>query len=114
MPGSASRVGGIGAAPDYGEVVSKSFLLAHKRGCICGLLVRFFHRVYSNIKQETLTSGTSAGGDSGGPYYTQGSAGGNNYNFLGVHWGSNTDSGGSNIWFTPYVRFKSYFTVKTS
>jgi len=30
MPGSASRVGGIGAAPDYGEVVSKSFLLAHE------------------------------------------------------------------------------------
>ena len=30
MPGSASRVGGIGAAPDYGEVVSKSFLLAHR------------------------------------------------------------------------------------
>lgn len=30
MPGSALRVGGIGAAPDYGEVVSKSFLLAHR------------------------------------------------------------------------------------
>lgn len=28
--GSASRVGGIGAAPYYGEVVSKSFLLAHE------------------------------------------------------------------------------------
>lgn len=30
MPGLALCVGGIGAAPDYGEVVSKSFLLAHK------------------------------------------------------------------------------------
>ena len=30
MPGLALRVGGIGAAPDYGEVVSKSFLLAHR------------------------------------------------------------------------------------
>ena len=71
-------------------------------------------KTIKGLTKATLTSGTSAGGDSGGPYYTQGSAGGNNYNFLGVHWGSNTDSGGSNIWFTPYVRFKSYFTVKTS
>lgn len=30
IPGSDSRFGGIGAAPDYGEVVSKSFLLAHR------------------------------------------------------------------------------------
>ena len=30
MPGLASRVGGIGVAPDYGEGVSKSFLLAHE------------------------------------------------------------------------------------
>ena len=29
-PGLASCGGGIGAAPDCGEVVSKSFLLAHK------------------------------------------------------------------------------------
>lgn len=71
-------------------------------------------KTIKGLTKATLTSGTSAGGDSGGPYYTQGSAGGNNYNFLGVHWGSNTASGGSNIWFTPYVRFKSYFTVKTS
>lgn len=71
-------------------------------------------KTIKGLTKATLTSGTSAGGDSGGPYYTQSSAGGNNYNFLGVHWGSNTTSGGSNIWFTPYVRFKSYFTVKTS
>lgn len=65
------------------------------------------------LTSATLTSGTSDGGDSGGPYYTQGSAGGNNYNFVGVHWGSNVNSGGSSICFTPYVRFKSWFTVKT-
>ena len=63
--------------------------------------------------QKTLTAGTSGGGDSGGPYYTQDINGGNSYNFVGVHWGSNVSAGGSTIWFTPYVRFKSWFTVKT-
>ena len=61
----------------------------------------------------TLTSGSSGGGDSGGPYYTPSAEGGDSYNFVGVHWGSNTGGGGSNIWFTPYVRFKNWFTVKT-
>ncbi len=32
-PGLASCVGGIGAAPNYGEIVSKSFPLAHKPDC---------------------------------------------------------------------------------
>ena len=59
-----------------------------------------------------MTSGTSAGGDSGGPYYTQRMIGGDNYNFVGVHWGSNTGDGGDDVWFTPYVRFKEWFTVK--
>jgi len=66
------------------------------------------------LTKANLTSGASTGGDSGGPYYTQSSSGGNSYNFVGVHHGSNTGNGGTNVWFTPYVRFKSYFTVKTS
>jgi hypothetical protein len=66
------------------------------------------------LTKATLTSGASAGGDSGGPYYTQSSSGGNSYNFVGVHYGSNSSGGGTNVWFTPHVRFKSYFTVKTS
>ena len=68
----------------------------------------------NGLTKATLTSGTSGGGDSGGPYYTQDADGGNSYNFVGVHWGSNVSGGGSSIWFTPYVRFKSWFTVKTS
>jgi hypothetical protein len=68
----------------------------------------------NGLTRATLTSGTSDGGDSGGPYYTQSSAGGNSYNFVGIHWGSNAPSGGSSILFTPYVRFKSRFTVKTN
>ena len=47
MPGSASRVGGIGAAPDYGEVVSKSFLLAHEPDWILVGLCAFFAVDYS-------------------------------------------------------------------
>lgn len=41
MPGSVLRVGGIGAAPDYGEVVSKSFLLAHKLDCCWSVYAPF-------------------------------------------------------------------------
>lgn len=69
--------------------------------------------VTNGLTEATLTAGTSGGGDSGGPYYTQDINGGNSYNFVGVHWGSNVSAGGSTIWFTPYVRFKSWFTVKT-
>ena len=65
------------------------------------------------LTKAALTSGTSGGGDSGGPYYTQAADGGNSYNFVGVHKGSSVNSGGSTVWFTPYVRFKSWFTVKT-
>lgn len=65
------------------------------------------------LTRATLTSGTSDGGDSGGPYYTQSASGGNSYNFVGVHWGSNVSNGGDDIWFTPYIRFRNHFTVKT-
>lgn len=43
MPGSVLRVGGIGAAPDYGEVVSKSFLLAHRPDWLLVGLCAFFN-----------------------------------------------------------------------
>ncbi|MDR2044625.1 MAG: S1 family peptidase [Clostridium sp.] len=68
----------------------------------------------NGLTRAKLTTGTSGGGDSGGPYYTQASGGGNSYNFVGVHWGSNVGDGGNLIWFTPFVRFSSSFTVKTS
>lgn len=58
----------------------------------------------------SLDSGKSAGGDSGGPYYIQGS--GSNYNFVGIHMGVNT--AGTELHFTPYGAFRSYFTPFTS
>lgn len=60
----------------------------------------------------SLDSGSSQGGDSGGPYYTQNT--GNSYNFVGVHKGSSGSGNSKKIYFTPYIRFKTYFTVKTS
>ncbi len=57
----------------------------------------------------SIESGQSTGGDSGGPNYIKGGEG-NNYTFVGVHCGHNS----SEFYFTPYVRFKSYFTPKTS
>lgn len=60
----------------------------------------------------SLDSGSSLGGDSGGPYYTQNT--GNSYNFVGVHHGISGSGDSTKIYFTPYIRFKTYFTVKTS
>ncbi len=57
----------------------------------------------------SIESGKSDGGDSGGPYYIKGGEG-NNYSFVGVHSGHNS----SEFFFTPYVRFKGYFSPKTS
>lgn len=63
----------------------------------------------------TLDSGTSVGGDSGGPYYISNDIGGNNYNFVGVHHGYyyDEDEDQEYIYFTPYIRFSSYFTPLT-
>lgn len=59
----------------------------------------------------SMETGTSAGGDSGGPYYISNGTG-NNYKFVGVH-SSHSDSDKKTA-FTPYVRFKTYFSPKTS
>lgn len=74
------------------------------------------HRVDANttisikgMTRCTLETGSSAGGDSGGPYYISNGSG-NNYKFIGVH----SSNSGNSLSFTPYVRFKSYFTPKTS
>ena len=57
MPGLALRVGGIGAAPDYGEVVSKSFLLAHRPDWwLVGLCVFLF--VCDYVEKWTLNTNT--------------------------------------------------------
>lgn len=58
----------------------------------------------------SLDSGKSAGGDSGGPYYIQGS--GSSYSFVGVHMGVN--SAGTELHFTPYGAFRSYFIPFTN
>lgn len=62
------------------------------------------------LEECTLTSGSSASGDSGGPYYISGGSG-NNYTFVGVH---TSHSSSGSIKFTPYVRFSSKFIPKTS
>lgn len=62
MPGLALRVGGIGAAPDYGEGALKSFTLAHKRAAFCGLLMRFSYEtdlyiwIAKGVFYETIKS----------------------------------------------------------
>ncbi|MDR2044963.1 MAG: hypothetical protein LBQ15_11530 [Clostridium sp.] len=66
----------------------------------------------NGMTQCSLTSGDSIGGDSGGSYYTQNT--GNDYNFVGVHQGISGSGSSKKIYFTPYIRFKAYFTVKTS
>lgn len=62
----------------------------------------------------SLDSGTSFGGDSGGPYYTQNT--GNSYNFVGVHAGviEYENSEEVTLIFTPYKCFKTWFTPKTN
>lgn len=59
-----------------------------------------------------ITSGDSAKGDSGGPYYhyAEGATSGHNYNFVGVHHGSSTNY----MYFTPYDYFDQYFVPYTS
>ena len=53
MPGSVLRVGGIGAAPDYGEVVSKSFLLAHRPDwLLVGLCAFYFLTVMLKTESQ--------------------------------------------------------------
>lgn len=61
------------------------------------------------LTQCTIQDGTSNIGDSGGPYYLK-NGDGNNYKFIGVH-STHVDT---TVTFTPYTRFKSYFTPKTS
>lgn len=65
----------------------------------------------TGISQVSLISGTSLGGDSGGPYYIHNGMGG--YNFIGVHHGVNPKDN-SIIYFTPYKCFKAHFTPDTN
>ena len=65
------------------------------------------------LTRAILTQGTSAGGDSGGPYYVLAPGGGNNYLFVGVHTSSNVGNGGNTVSFTPYTRFMHRFIVRT-
>lgn len=65
----------------------------------------------TGISGVSLISGTSLGGDSGGPYYINNGMGG--YNFVGVHHGIGIKDN-SIAYFTPYKCFKAYFTPDTN
>lgn len=87
MPGSASHVGGIGAAPDYGEVVSKSFLLAHRPdwllvglcafSCTIGWLLFILKRIVEFLRPTTKYSYLLTERDCTGLYISAGSGTGN-------------------------------------
>ena len=64
----------------------------------------------NGLTKAVLRQGATGNGDSGGPYFVGTTS--FNFNFVGVHTGSNVSNGGV-IWFTPYVRFSHVFTVRT-
>ncbi len=61
-----------------------------------------------NMEKALLISGSSIGGDSGGPYRA-------GQKFCGVHYGYNTSGGSEYVYFTPYSTIHSAgFTIKVN
>jgi hypothetical protein len=64
------------------------------------------------LTRATSTMGKPEDGDSGGPFFT--SVSGMNFNFVGVFTGTYKYDGITHLVFTPHVRFKNEFTVRTN
>ena len=106
-------VGALGDLPRGSAVMSFGASTGFSRAEVTEQNVSLSSGV-GGITRARLIQGSSAGGDSGGPYYVLAPGGGNNYVFVGVHQGSNVPDGGSNVTFTPYRRFSHRFRVRTT
>lgn len=85
----------------YGRVSGQAYCVVSATGVISS-------DYRYGLTRATLISGTSTGGDSGGPYRA-------GTDFCGIHRASNIGSGGSYLYFTPYsIVYNAGFTIKTN
>lgn len=96
------EVGRFGYMSGYGraEIIAQNATMTSSSGFAINGLTR-----------GRITQGTSQGGDSGGPYSL---AHNGRWTFVGIHAGSSVAGGGNTVVFTPVVRFRNWFTVRTN
>ena len=106
-PGNTTKYTGVIYNPAVGTYLYKYGRNSKQAYCVVD-------KIGVNIKgrrgltKATLISGTTAGGDSGGPYRS-------GTDFCGVHRGSSIKSGGNDLYFTPYwTIYNAGFYVKTN